>query len=81
MVTLIVIAVSALVFGILGYQSGKFKGRPFLGLFLGATLSFIGLLIVQTMSPAQLRGKQRCGNCYQYIDEEVKICPHCKMAP
>lgn len=78
---LIVGVVSTVVFGILGYQSGKFKGRPFLGFILGATLSFLGLLIVQTMSPAHIPGKQRCGNCYQYIDEEIKICPHCKMAP
>ncbi len=74
----------ALVFGLLGLALGSGKGNSLAGLFWGALLGPIGLVIVALLSPneqalIQSGQKRKCVRCGELIQPDALICRFCGL--
>lgn len=67
-----------LLFAIIGAIIGSIKKMGLLGFLYGFLLGPIGLLIICIWVAKSKEGKKKCPDCANWVNEEAKICSHCK---
>jgi len=72
------IFVVAAIFAIIGGIIGGIRGMPLPGILLGFFLGPIGVIIIIVMVATSKKGKKKCPDCANWVNDDAKICSHCK---